>query len=374
MQDALQGVTILEVGVMTPGKYCGFLMTGWGARSIRVERPGGAGEITTEDLQLNRGKRSITLNLRDPRGRDALLRLCVRADVLIEGYRPGVTGRLGIDYDAVRAVNESIVYCSLSGFGQDGPDRQRPAFDLIFQARSGFSSLLGDGPPHPPRTWLADSVSGLMAACTISAALRKREATGTGIHIDLAMLDSVFSLLSVSHGTVGADGRSAGDEAERRSHRPAYDIYEAGDGRFVALGAARPASCRALFEHLGRPDLADRGLETGPAGAEAAGFLHAALKAKPAQGWVDELSALDIEAAVVATPREAFDDPQLKARNMVAEMAHPQAGALRQIGVPAAGAIDPGPAPAIGADTDAVLRELGYDAAAVSELRADGVV
>lgn len=372
MKDALDGITILEVGVMTPGKYCGFLLTGWGARSIRVERPGAGGDITTEDLLLNRGKRSIALDLRDPRGRDVLLKLCKGADVLIEGYRPGVTGRLGIDYEAVRTVNEGVVYASLSGFGQEGPDRLQPAFDLIFQARSGMSSLLGEGPPMPPRTWLADSVSGLMTACAIAAALRKRAATGTGTRIDLSMLESVFSLLSVSHGTAGA--RSAGAEAEAGSRRPAYGIYAAGDGRFVALGAARPVSCRALFEHLGRPDLAASGLAAGAAGKEAAAFLRDALQAKPAQAWVDELAPLDIEVALVVTPEEAFDDPQLAARAMVTEATHPQAGALTQIGYPAAGPVETSPAPAAGADTDAILHELGYDAAGVSALRADGVV
>ena len=369
MHQALRDISVLEVGVMTPGKFCGFLLSGWGATSLRIERPGQNGALSTEDLLLNRGKRSIALNLRDERGRDILLRLCRTADVLIESYRPGVADRLGIGYDAVRAANDGVVYCSLSGFGQDGPDAMQPAYDLLFQARSGLSHLLGDTPVSP-RTWLADSVSGLTAAFAISAALRQKAATGEGAHIDLAMFDSVFALLAVSHGTTG--DRSAGAEVEAWARRPAYDVYEAGDGRFVALAAARPASCAALFGHLGRADLAERALSPGTEGEQAAAFLREVLRTKPAGHWVEALSALDIEIAHVNAPDDAYDDPQLRARGMIRESFHPAVGALRQIGIPSGEA--GGPAPAVGQDTEAVLRELGCDDASISELRADGVV
>ncbi len=370
MKHALDGVSVLEVGVMTPGKFCGFLMCGWGAQSLRVERPGQEGDFSTEDLLLNRGKRSIALNLRDPRGQDLLLRLCAKADVLIESYRPGVAARLGIGYDAVRAVNDGIVYCSLSGFGQNGPDKAQPAYDLLFQARSGLTHLMGAETPVSPRTWLADAVSGLMAASTISAALRQKAVTGSGTHIDLAMLDSVFALLAVSHGTAGA--RSAGAEVEAWARRPAYDIYEAGDGRFIALAAAREASCKALFAELGRPDLGETALLPGAAGEAAGSFLRETFRTKPANEWVETLSALDIEISRVNRPEEAYDDAQLLARGMLRDTAHPAVGALRQIGVPCGDLA--APAPAIGQDTDAVLRALGCDDAAISELRGDGVV
>jgi crotonobetainyl-CoA:carnitine CoA-transferase CaiB-like acyl-CoA transferase len=363
---------------MTPGKYCGFLLTGWGAEAVRVERPGQPAQVSTEDLLLNRGKRSIALNLRAPAGAEILLRLAERAEVLMESYRPGVAARLGIDYDAVRRVNEGIVYCSLSGFGQDGPDRLRPAFDLAFQAASGLSHVLAaaDAAPVPGRTYLADAVSGLMAAFAIAAALRQREATGQGTQIDLSMLERVFPLLAVSHGSIGEQGLRAGAETEPWSRRPAYDIYQAGDGRYLALSAAREVSCRALFEHLGRPDLAAQALLAGVEGREAAEFLATAFIAKPALAWVEELSALDIEIARVNTPEEAFDEPQLIARGMVVESRHPELGRLRQIGVPAAGTGDapPAPAPRIGNDTETILRELGYSDAAISEFRAEGVI
>jgi crotonobetainyl-CoA:carnitine CoA-transferase CaiB-like acyl-CoA transferase len=374
MENALKGVTVLEVGVMTPGKYCGFLLSGWGVESIRVERPGQEGELSTEDLLLNRGKQSIALNLRAPEGREILLRLCENADVLIESYRPGVMTRLGIDYDTVRAVNDTLVYCSLSGFGQNGPDHMQPAYDLLFQARSGLSHLLTEDVPFSPKTWLADSVSGLMAAFAISAALRQREVTGAGTYIDLAMLDSLFSLLSVSHGTTQDNVPIAGVGVEDRASRPAYNMYRAGDGRYLALAAARNASCRALFTHLGRPDLAEFALVSGDASRAAFDFLTEAFLTKPARDWIKELSALDIEIAPVNTPEEAFDDPQLNSRGMISETIHPSAGTLRQIGVPAAPTGTPAPAPAIGHDTATILRTLGYDEAKISDLRTGNVI
>lgn len=378
MREAMRGVTMLEVGTLTPGKYAGYLLCGWGASSIRIERPGSEGPVSMEDLLLNRGKRSLTLNLRAEAGRDALLKLAARADVFTESYRPGVAARLGIDYDAVSRANPGIVYCSLSGFGQDGPDSGRAGYDLLFQAETGLSGLLGpaDAKPAPPRAFLADATSGLMMAFAIAAALRRKEATGDGGYIDLSIQESLFSLLSVSHGTTAADGRSAAARSEAWSRRPVYDIYRAADGRDLALAATREASCRALFDHLGRPDLIEAAQQPGEAGAEAAAFLATTFAARPAAAWIEELQTLDIEIAPVRTPAEAMTLPQLRQRGMVVDSDHPEAGRLTQIGVPAVGdnAEPLAPAPTVGADSDAILAELGYDDAAVAALRASGTI
>lgn len=374
MRDALKGVTVLEVGTMTPGKFAGFLMAGWGASSLRVERPNAhAGDnpaISDEDLTLNRGKRSIALNLKAPEGRDIVLRLAEQADVFMESYRPGVAARRGIDDAAVRAVNPHIIYCSLSGFGQTGPDRLRPAYDLNIQAGTGFSHLMaGPHAPAAPGTYLADSVTGLMAAFAIAAALRRRETTGQGGYIDLSMQESLFSLLAVSHGTMRPDV-----DAPAPGSRAGYDIFEAADGQLIALGVARGASCDALFAHLGRPDLAADGMKRGADGAAARTFLREALARKPAADWLAELAPLDIEIAPVNTPDEAFADSQLAARSMILETTHPTAGPLRQIGLPAADANALTPAPAIGADTGSVLRSLGYDDSGIAALREAGAI
>jgi len=374
MRDALEGISVLEVGTTTPGKFAGFLMAGWGAAPLRVERHDGhaaAGSaISVEDLTLNRGKRSIALDLKAPEGRDILLRLAARADVFMESYRPGVAARLGIDDPAVRTINPRIVYCSLSGFGQTGPDSLRPAYDINIQAETGFSHALAGGrQPAAPATYLADSVSGLMAAFAITASLRRREATGLGDYIDLAMQESLFSLLAVSHGTLRPDG-APGPFAPTA----AYDFFETADGRCIALGVARSASCEALFGHLGRPELAASAMSRGKDGAAAHSFLRTAIAAKPAEQWLAELAPLDIEVAPVNAPDKAFTNNQLVARSMIIENTHPSAGSLRQIGIPATDASALSPAPAVGADTLSVLRELGYGDDYISTLRDDGVI
>ncbi len=201
----------------------------------------------------------------------------------------------------------------------------------------------------------------LAAAFAITAALRKAAVEGTGTRIDLSMLEAAFSLLAVSHGTRRGD-------FDAPAPRPAYDVYQAADGRHVAIGAARPASCGALFQHLGRADLAERGLV--PGDAEAAAFLRAAIATKPADEWVEALGALDIEVSLVRSPAEAFDDPQLLARGMISESQHPLAGTLRQMnGFFRPESPELAPAPSIGRDTDVVLAELGYDMEAITALR-----
>ena len=215
-----------------------------------------------------------------------------------------------------------------------------------------------------------------MAAFAIAVALLARERDGEGRYLDLAMFDTIVSLLSTSHGLRRASNGPSEDEIGWSS--PLYDVYETGDGRRVALGAIRPASCTALFEALGRPELAKRAFSR-EAAQEIAKFLASAFGTGTAADWRDRLTALDIEIGEVRTPDEAFDDAQLAFRHMVLEVNHPQAGPLRQIGSPlragaaAAGEL-PRPAPAIGADNDEVLRELGLSAAEVSRLRDANVV
>ncbi|MBT3370446.1 MAG: CoA transferase [Rhodospirillaceae bacterium] len=354
MKDALKGISILEVGVMTPGQYCGFLMTGWGATSIRIERDHAANGISNEDLLLNRGKQSVVLNLRDPDDHAAFLELARTADVLIESYRPGVSTRLGIDYDAIRAINPGIIYCSQSGFGQNGPEAGRAAYDMLFQAETGLLHALNANASEitAPQTYIADAANGLMAAFAISAALQGRNQTGEGRHIDLSMQETAFSLLSVSHGTMRDGQPVSGNDAADRSLRPANNIYRTRDDRHIVITAISEKSCRALFRHLGDEEQWQLGLETGNPKNQAKAFLQERFAGNDAQHWVDVLTPLGIEIGMVKTPEEAFDSPQLAARNMVLDT-HDHAGnALRQIGFPATPKATPHlePAPEPGAN------------------------
>ncbi len=380
MRGPLEGIAILDLGTPTPGKYCTFLLADLGAAVLRVERPPeGQGPIPTEDLILNRGKRSMTLNLRAEEGREVLYRLAERADVVLESNRPGVAERLGIDYERLSRRNRRLVYCSLTGFGQDGPYRLRPAYDLIFMAMSGaLQAAHGRGvPPSPPDLYLADSVSGLMAALAISVALLARARDGDGRYLDLAMFDSIFSVLSPSHGLQPGALSAAGPQPEAWSS-PLYAVYETADGRAVALGAIRPASRRDLLRELGRPELMEQ-TGSGEGAARLAEFLRSTFRQATADEWVERLAKLDIEIGAVRTPEEAFDDPQLAYRRMVIGTIHPKAGELRQIGTPLRAGHDVvaermTPAPAVGANTEEVLLELGFDSRAITRLRESGTV
>ncbi len=336
MHEALQGVTVLEVGAMTPGKFCGHLLTGWGAQSTRIEREAPSDPVSNEDLLLNRGKESLVLNLRDDGERQVLFDLAVQADVLIESYRPGVTSRLGIDYGTIRGLNDTIIYCSLSGFGQAGPQSQRAAYDLMFMAETGLLHCLQpNGDITSPQTYLADAVSGLTAAFAITAALHERNRTGRGRHIDLSMQESLFSLLAVSHGSIRDGVAISGLEVAERSARPVYNIYKAGDGRHVAITALSEASGRALFRYFGDEELWQYGHDLGTDGAKARAFLQNAFLRHDASHWVAVLGALDIEIGLVKSPEEAFEDPQLIARKMIRETEDDDGRSLRQIGFPA---------------------------------------
>lgn len=372
MTAPLTGLTVLDVGTLTPGKYCSCLLVDLGADVIRIERPAPSRGVSDEDLALNQGKRSMTLNLRSDAGREIFLRLADAADVILESNRPGVADRNGFGFEAVQARNRRIVYCALSGYGASGPQRQAPGYDLIFAAQCGMlAALTGEhARPVPPGTYLADAVSGLTAAYAIAAALLARERTGQGTYLDLAMHDSLFALLAVSHGT-----RRPGEQPAEPATIPTYAVYPAAAGSWLALGAIRPASARALFAHLGRPDLGEDGAD--PAAVER--FLTSAFAAKTAQDWVAELAPLDVEVAPVNTPLEAYDDPQLRARGMIGRSVSPDDGVIETIRpAPMLDRVVPGgaaaPAPQVGADTEAILHELGLDAAGISELRARGVV
>ena len=372
MMSSLDGVTILDVGRLTPGKYCTYLLADLGADVIRVERPVSTTRpVDDEDLILNQGKRSIALNLRTDAGKDLFLRLAAGSDIVIEGNRPGTADRNGFGYQAVKQHNERIIYCALSGYGATGPLSQAPAYDLIFLGLTGLLQALTGSATTPlnPEAYLADGVSGLTAAYAVTAALFARERSGRGTFIDLAMFDSTFSLLAVSHGIrKKPDAVPAAQTAS-----PLYDVYSAAEDTYLVLGAIRTSSRQALFSHLGRPELAES-IDTG----EMHAFLRQAFLAKPAHAWVTELAPLDIEIGRVNRPDEAFDHPQLRQRGMIGATSHPDAGEFEFIRpsvktVPGAQKAST-PAPRIGEHTGEVLQSIGVDEAQLSALRDEGAI
>lgn len=287
---------------------------------------------------------------------------------------------MGIDYEAIRKLNPAIVYISLSGFGQDGPYSRLPGFDMIFMAIGGLLGLLGgkEHPPIVPGIWVSDAGSGLLAVVGILVALIARQKTGKGQFLDIAMLDSVLYLLAAVSGFQRSSGEHAQENMINSPVSPGYNIYETGDGKYLALGAFRPKSWQALCRALDRNDLIDQQWVTGQRRVETISILQEIFRTKNRDEWYRQLRELDIEVGPVNSLEEVFDDPQVLHRRMVVEVEHPMAGRMRQIGLPIKFSETPGqirgPAPFIGQDTEAILLEMGYSEAEIEEFRSAKVI
>lgn len=356
-QRPLAGVRVLDFSRLLPGPYCSFLLAELGADVIKVESPllGDWGRLAPAELGLggmfravNRGKRSLAINVRRPAGREAILRLAATVDVVLEAGRPSAMAERRLGYEDLRAVNPDIVYCSLSGYGASGPDAARAGHDVDYLAVSGLLGL-GVEPgsrPTPPGFQVADLAGGMLAAIAILGALLGRERTGQGAYLDVGLLDAAVSWLDAL-GAAAAD--SGGDAGVLTGRLPCYGIYETSDGRHVAVGALEPPFWVAFCGAIERPDLVDRQYD--PA---AVADVAAVLRGRTAGTWLGVFEGTNACVAPVTTPAEAMAHPQVRHR-LAGRPALP-------------------PAPAHGADTAAILREAGFDDEAIAGLVAAGVV
>ena len=324
----LTGLKVVDLSWFLPGPYLTLALADHGAEVIKVEPPEGdpGRAITPMDQRtsvffrnLNRGKQSVVLDLRDPAGRDALLRLTDSADVLVESFRPGVAARLGFGYDTVSARNPRIVYCAITAFGQHGAYGTRPAHDLALEALTGVLSLtLGDdGRPAIPGIPIADLVSGLQGLSGVLMALLRRHETGRGDYIDIAMHDALFAACPNVLGPVMTDGRHPAVKQQRSTGGAAfYQIYDTRDGRQLVLAGQEEKFVRTLLTALGRPELAPL-CARGPGAHQqpVIGFLRETFRQRDLADWVAYLATLDVCYAPVNTLPEALDDPNLRARD-----------------------------------------------------------
>jgi crotonobetainyl-CoA:carnitine CoA-transferase CaiB-like acyl-CoA transferase len=384
----LSGLRVLDVSLFLPGPWLTMMMADQGAEVIKLEPPVegdpgrhiGLGEFGESVFfrNMNRGKRSISLDLKVSMAREALLRLIERADVLVETFRPGVAARLGFDYPAVSARNPRIVYCSITAFGQSGPRRDAPAHDLACEAYAGVVScnLGNDGEPVIPHVAAADLGASLMALAGIMMALYRREHTGRGDRIDLSMHDAALSLTPNVLGPVFVEKRAPVCKEERSWGGAAfYRIYRTRDGRHVVLGGQEIKFVRNLLEAWGRPDLialCQRG--PGPHQTPVIEFLSARFAARTQAEWIEWFAGRDICFAPVLDLREAFDDPQVAARGMrlVDERGAEHVGVpIRFEAEAAAPDLD---VPTFAEHTVAVLKDAGYDDAGIEALRSSGAI
>ncbi len=395
---ALSGIRVLDLSRLLPGGFCSLLLADYGADVLKVEDTAGGDYIRWAPplvegvpqsaasalfLALNRNKRSIRIDLKSDAGRGVLLELVRSYDVVLESFRPGVLDRLGVGWDALRAANPRIVLCSITGYGQDGPLRDRPGHDLNYLGLVGLLGLGGGGPDAPPLQpagQIADLGGGaLMAAFGILAALRERDRSGEGQHVDVAMADGALSWLALV-----AARRLAGDDVPARGRDAlagglvCYRPYACADGGWVTLGALEPRFWAAFCRGVGREDLIEQQFEA--PGSTAHASLEALFGGRTRAEW--EAFAADVECCLepVLGLDEALASEHVAARGMVVGLEQPGATEpVRQLGAPVKLSRTPPdtarlPGPELGEHTEAVLREAGYDDAQIAELLRSGAV
>ncbi|MBI4246410.1 MAG: CoA transferase [Candidatus Rokubacteria bacterium] len=394
---ALDGITVLEVARVAPAELPGMLLADMGADVLKIETPdahrprGPEWERRAAFAFVNRNKRSMTLNLKAPQGQAVFRRLAERADVIVEGFRPGVMKRLGADYETVRAFNPRIVYCSLSGFGQDGPAREYPAHDLNYLSLAGVLGLIGepDRKPAIPLNLVADyGGASLHGALGIVLALFARERTGRGQHVDVAYLHTTVSLLAATPNLrfFFSDGIAPRrGEGFLGGSYPYYAIYETRDGKLLTIGCTEPWLWENFCRAIERPDLArfartpDQFVRAANAEEEAARReIEALMRTRDRDDWYGFLVTRDVCVGKVYDVEEMTRDPQVTHRRMVVEVEHPVHGTVRQFGIAIKLSDTPGAvraaAPAPGEHTERVLRDLGLGTAEIAGLRAQGVI
>jgi crotonobetainyl-CoA:carnitine CoA-transferase CaiB-like acyl-CoA transferase len=391
MQQALEGIRVLDLSRMLPGPYASMMLGDLGAEVIKVEEtrtgdptrwsPPVIGNQGAAFLQVNRNKKSIAIDLKQPEGRDLFLKLASRADCVLEQFRPGVVDRLGVGYSAVSEINPRIIYCSLTGFGQDGPHASRSGHDLNYLALSGVLGLTTDdrGKPVIPGVQVADLAGGMIAAFAMLAAIVARERTGRGQYVDVSMFDVMLSMLPVpaAHQFAGRSIRVGGKYGLTGAY-PFYNVYETSDAKFMTLGALEPKFWANFCRRVGREDLIARQFDEDERREDLFEEVRAIFKSRSQSDWVELMKDADCCCEPVLSMAEAFDHAQTLAREMVRAIEHPAAGQIKQLGFAHKLSDTPPrvtlPSPALGEQTDEILAALGIGEEERERLRASGVL
>ena len=391
VRGPLDGIRVVELASYVTGPYASALLADMGADVVKVEertqgdpfRGWGKGGYSPTFRSVNRGKRSVGLDLRTEAGREVMGRLVERADVFIENFRPGVVERLGFGYEAVAARNPRVVYCSISGFGSSGPYRDRPGYDTVGQAMSGLLGLLTDlEQPLPMGISLSDHITGMFACYGVLAALVGRSVTGEGRRIETSLLQATTAFVAENAARYFDDGEVP-TRATRARIAQAY-AFTGGDGRpFVIHLSSPPKFWDGLTRAIERPELRDDPRFVDRAARvrnydELRSLLEEIFQGAPRDAWLARLDACDVPAGPINALDEVFADPAVQALEMVHEVVHPVAGPMRLLGgaVTVEGLDDRqiAPPPLLGEQTDLVLAELGFDEGAIARLRAEEVV
>ncbi len=387
----LDGITVLDLTRLLPGAVATMMLGDFGADIIKIEEPSlgdparqsraGIKQPGAYFLATNRNKRSVTINLKHERGREVFLKLAEKADVVVEGNRPGVMDRLGIGYETLKRINPRLIYCALTGYGQDGPYRLKAGHDANYLSVAGLLSVNGpkSGPPVLSGVQLADLAGGsLHAVIGVLLALQARERTGEGQFVDVSMMDGSLALMFVPFASYLANGAQPERGNEGLSGRYAcYQIYETKDGRYLSLGALESKFWENACRTLGREDFIEQCFKSGAQEEMIAAFREI-FKTRTASEWLAAFENVDTCVALVNDIAEMIDDPQVKHRGLIAEIEHPEAGRIKQIAPTVKLSATPGdlrlPPPLLGQHTREILKSVDYTDEMIESLAREGVI
>lgn len=387
----LEELRIIDLSRLLPGPYCTMLLADLGAEVIKIEEPK-LGDyirrippyIGTESalfLSVNRNKKGMTLNLKSEKGREVFYKLAERSDVILESFRPGVTERLGVHYEKIKEINPKIIYCSISGYGKDGPYRDWVGHDVNYTGFGGILGITGErnGPPVVPGVQIADLAGGMFAAISILTALITRGKTSKGQYIDVSMLDGCVSWLTIHAATYFARGKPPKrGEMLLSGGFPCYGIYETKDGKYITLGVLEDWFWRNLCKALGEEDIVDDQFATGDRREDIRSLFKSIFRTKNRDEWVRILNSAGVPCGPVYSMDEVFSDPQVLHRKMLVEIGHPTAGKIKQIGIPMKFSDTPGeiksPPPLFGQHTEEILQWLGYTKVEIEGMRKSEII
>lgn len=391
----LEDLLVIEIGQALAGPYIGTLLGDLGAEVIHIERPGVGdlarhwipvrGDLSFYFAVVNRNKKSITLDLKSDKGKEVFFKLAEKADVIIENFVPGVVKKLGVDYESVRKVNPDVIYCHVSGFGQDGPYRDRPAFDQTLQGEAGIISYTGTrDTPCKVNVPITDILASLYGVYAVLAALLSRERTGKGMEIDVSLFDCAVTLMTNLMNMVIVEGMS--DEELRMGSKyflaTPYEPYPAGDGKLVNIVVATEwhweAFCRAVgLEHVMRDPRFATNQERLKHRKELEKIIVEKLKEKSRDEWIEILLSAGVPCGAVNTITEVLEHPQTKYRKVVVDVEYPGLGKIKLFNNPVKFSefeIDVERPPKLGEHTEEILTRLGYTREEIENLRRGGVV
>ncbi len=391
MPAPLEGLLVLDFTRLLPGPFATQLLCNLGADVIKIEDPGLGDYMRTVPpsvqgvsyayLMVNRGKRSLSVDLKTKEGRAILYKLVPKADIVMEQFRTGVMRRLGADYKTLVKMNRKLIYCSFSGYGQTGPAKDVPGHDITFEAHAGILGVGGDhdGRPAIPGVPMADLASGFNAAMSVLAALRTRDKTGKGEFIDVSIFDTAVSLMVLNLARYLATGEEpVAGETLLTGTFPFYNLYETADGGWLAVAVVESKFWQRMCEILGVPELKDTQFADDREKARVAALLKSRFRSKPKADWEALFAEANLPIMAVKTVAELVKDPQVKARGLLPVVDVPGLWKVPVIAHPAKHTVsstrNPARAPAKGEDTEAILRSLGYAAKQIEALAKKGVV